>query len=177
MQAHGAITGGELPGNPTDVYNSIGAAITHDTLTVNDPTRTGHTGYIDYVYTVDGSLSAPGDPGAYLFGYAAINFGVEQDGVIYSRAFQGHVYRGQEAEVRNLSTDAPGFAIGIGSASGSETFSTSDIFAARAFSFTFGTSFDYGIGLEAIATARPTSISRRRSNWSASMFTIAMAIC
>ncbi|KPC51351.1 PEP-CTERM sorting domain-containing protein [Amantichitinum ursilacus] len=151
VQAHGAITGGELATNPTDTFTSIGAAITQDKMTISNASLDGQLGYVSYVYSIDGSLSAPGVAGAYEWGYASANFGVDFNGIYYTRLFQGQVYRGQDGVAKNLGNDASGFATGTGLIDGAQTFSTADVFSPTGFAFTFGDAFEYGIGLQAVS--------------------------
>ena len=124
--AHALISGG-IPGSYVALFESIGAAKFSDSLTASSPlVASNSAGFVRYKFSVDGSATSLGAPGAYLFGetYAALDI-QQQNGGVYE-IFNAHVRRGGIGTISN-SPPPPGWTTSMGSLSGGSTFYSLDL--------------------------------------------------
>jgi len=119
--AHANIAGG-VPGSSLALFESTGAATFSDTLTASSASMAnGSAGTVRYTFSVDGSLTSLGTPGAFLFGetYAALD--VQHLGGPVYELMNAHVRRGGLGTISNNPPPA-GWVTSTGSLSGGSTF-------------------------------------------------------
>jgi hypothetical protein len=142
--AHANISGG-LPGSQLALFESIGAAKFSDTLTASSPlVANASVGYVRYQFTVDGSLTSLGAPGAFLFGenYAVLDI-QQQNGPVYE-ILNAHERRGGLGTISN-STPPLGWTTSMGSLSGGSSFYSLEL------PMNWGQAWDVKVGLLAWA--------------------------
>ena len=124
--AHANISGG-IPGSPTALFESTGAAQFSDTLTASSPLVADlSAGYVRYQFTIDGSLTSLGAPGSYLFGETYAVLDVQHQGGPLYQVFNGHVRRG-ELGIISGAVPPSGWMTSTGSLSGSSTVYSLDL--------------------------------------------------
>jgi hypothetical protein len=127
--AHGNISG-TLGDSPTAITASVGAATFSDTLTAMvSPTYTdvSSNGFVRYRFLIEGNLSTPGVPAAYLPNDALADFRIQNDGGPIYDGLIAQTYIGGTGTVSGAAAAGGGWTVGTGSVSGSGTF-VSDLF-------------------------------------------------
>jgi hypothetical protein len=143
--AHANIAGG-VPGSPSALFQSTGAARFSDTLTAVSPlVANGTAGTVRYSFSVDGLLTSLGPPAAYKFGETYAVLDVQQNAGPVFEVMNAHVWRG------GTGTISGGLPAGwttipdAGTLGGGSTFYSFDL------PMTWGTAWDVKVGLLAWA--------------------------
>lgn len=142
--AHANISGG-VPGSPVALFESTGAAQFSDTLTASSALiANSSAGFVRYKFSVDGSSTSLGAPGAYLFGetYAVLDI-QQQNGPVYE-ILNAHARRGELGTISNGAPPA-GWTTSMGSLIGGSTFYSLDL------PMNWGQAWDVKVGLLAWA--------------------------
>lgn len=128
----GAAAHGHYSGTPasftagTTIAASVGAATFSDTLTATvapSYTAVSSSGFVRYRFSIDGSMSMPGVPMAYLGGEVLTDFRIQHDGGPLYDELLAHTYTGGAGTVSGEGA-AGGWTVGTGAVSGSSTFET-----------------------------------------------------
>ena len=142
--AHANISGG-IPGSPLALFNSTGAAKFFDTLTASSPlVANASAGSVRYQFSVDGSLTSLGAPGAFLFGETYAVLDIQQQGGPVYEILNAHVRRGGTGVI---SGNPPplGWTTSMGSLSGGSVFDSLEL------PMNWGQPWDVSVGLLAWA--------------------------
>ena len=119
--AHANISGG-IPGSPSALFESAGAALFSDQLTATSPFVAAQTaGSVRYRFHVDGSVTSLGAPGSSLFGQTYVQLDIQQNGSPVFGVMSAQVARGG---LGTISAQAPptGWTTSTGSLSGGSDF-------------------------------------------------------
>ena len=142
--AHAIISGG-IPGSSLALFESTGAAKFSDSLTASSPfVANNSAGFVRYQFSVDGSLTSLGAPGAFLFGETYAVLDIQQQGGPVYEILNAHVRRGEIGTISN-SPPPPGWTTSMGSLSGSSIFYSLDL------PMNWGQPWDVSVGLLAWA--------------------------
>ena len=141
--AHANISGG-IPGSPSALFESVGAARFSDTLAAFSPlVANGTAGSVRYRFSVDGLSTSLGAPGAFLFGSTYVVLDVQHNAGPVYEVLNAQVGRGG---IGTISNGLPaGWTTSQGSLGGSSTFFSDDL------PMTWGTAWDLKVGLMAFA--------------------------
>jgi len=119
--AHANISGG-TPGSPVALFDSQGASFFTDALSVTSPMLVnGSAAFVQYLFAVNGSFSALGTPGPFLFGNTYGQLSLTMNGGPVYGIMSATVSRGGTGSVLG-GTPPAGWTTSQGQLSGSGTF-------------------------------------------------------